>query len=307
MGAVAEITAASSGPASAASGPGSLCALGRFCGPALSRAFRCTGVLTSMRGAGKAVRASRMSAGKKGRLRCTGQPCSRGISTLHSRPYICWAGTVATSAGGPCMSKRCAMRSATPAKLRQRLGRAFGAPVLPEVWAMTATASGFTATACPSSPAAASTAAASTTIAGRSCSESATMAVPGYSRSRSARVWLSRAGGSSVGSWRRPAASRPPAKAARSSHRFNTDLAAIRCDASRWLAARRRPRLTGASASRYKAVAAGPCSSCIRRICADHCASGRSDTPAARGAAGDGSATCGSRTPPGIPPAPPGS
>ena len=98
-------------------------------------ARRCTGVVTSTRGAGTSASAAATSAGKKGRPACTPAPPSNGSSTDISMPYMCCGGTVATiSKRGPTTARSIARLPALLAwKLPQVLGFALGVPVEPEV------------------------------------------------------------------------------------------------------------------------------------------------------------------------------
>ena len=87
------------GPAPAASAPSPIpfAAMGGNAMPDSTSARRCTGVVTSTRGAGTAASAAATSAGKNGRPACTPTSPSSGITTDSSMPYMCCGGTVATT------------------------------------------------------------------------------------------------------------------------------------------------------------------------------------------------------------------
>ncbi len=105
--------------------------------PESTSARRCTGVVTSSRGAGTCASARATSSGKNGRPACTASGVTSGISTDSSMPYMCCGGTVATTCGtaSASHSPTSANRSwrVLVRKLPQVLGLGFGAPVLPEV------------------------------------------------------------------------------------------------------------------------------------------------------------------------------
>src|SRR5579883_970263 len=119
IGAVAETIAASGGSGCACS----------------TNARKCTGVVTSTRGAGTSASAQITSNGKNGRAECTAASANSGSSTENSSPYMCCGGTVATTLYGKPVRPRssaslCALLTAN---LSQRFGLDFGTPVEPEV------------------------------------------------------------------------------------------------------------------------------------------------------------------------------